>query len=107
MQNGRIYRKGSAWILSYAVKAQEPDGTITWARRSKRLAPYGDEYRTEASVRHLASEILAPINARGDDFCEELDLDLTFPQGQGEGEGLRVPPFRCGSTELTSRIRSL
>jgi len=50
MQNGRIYRKGSAWILSYAVKAQEPDGKITWARRSKRLAPYGDEYRTEASV---------------------------------------------------------
>ena len=64
MQNGRIYRKGSAWILSYAVKAQEPDGKITWARRSKRLAPYGDEYRTEASVRHLASEILAPINAK-------------------------------------------
>ena len=43
MQNGRIYRKGSAWILSYAVKAQEPDGKITWARRSKRLAPYGDD----------------------------------------------------------------
>ena len=64
MQNGRIYRKGSAWILSYAVKAQEPDGKITWARRSKRLAPYGDDYRTEASVRHLASEILAPLNAK-------------------------------------------
>jgi hypothetical protein len=44
MQNGRIYRKGSAWILSYAVKAQEPDGKITWAGRSKRLAPYGDDY---------------------------------------------------------------
>ncbi len=23
----------------YAVKAQEPDGKFTWARRSKRLAP--------------------------------------------------------------------
>jgi hypothetical protein len=34
-------------------------------------------------------------------------LDLTFLQGQGEGEGLPVPPFRFGSTELTSRIRSL
>jgi hypothetical protein len=43
MQNGRIYRKGNAWILSYAVKEQEPDGKITWARRSKRLAPYGDD----------------------------------------------------------------
>jgi hypothetical protein len=27
---------------SYAVKAQGPDGKVTWARRSKRLAPYGD-----------------------------------------------------------------
>jgi integrase len=64
MQHGRIYRKGSAWILSYAVKAQKPDGGISWARRSKRLAAYSDEYRTEASVRHLASEILAPLNAK-------------------------------------------
>jgi hypothetical protein len=84
MQNGRIYRKGSAWILSYAVKAQEPDGKITWARRSKRLAPYGDEYRTEASVRHLASEILAPLNARGDESVKTLDPDLTFPPAETE-----------------------
>jgi integrase len=64
VQHGRIFRKGSAWILSYAVKAQNPDGAVSWARRSKRLAPYGDQYRTEASVRHLASEILAPLNAK-------------------------------------------
>ena len=64
MQRGRIYRKGKSWILTYAVKAQKPDGTIAWAWRSKKLAPYGGEFRTEASVRHLASEILAPINAK-------------------------------------------
>jgi hypothetical protein len=62
MLNGRIYRKGSAWILSYAVKAQEPDGKITRARRSKRLAPYGD------------------------DLCEGLDVDLAFPESAAEGE---------------------
>jgi len=64
VQQGRIYRKGSAWILSYAVKTQSPSGAINWARRSKRLAPYSDEYRTEASVRHLAAEHLAPYNAK-------------------------------------------
>jgi hypothetical protein len=45
MQNGKIYRKGSAWILSYVVKTRKPDGEIGWAFRSKRLAPYGDDTR--------------------------------------------------------------
>jgi hypothetical protein len=59
MQNGRIYRKGSAWILSYAVKAQEPDGKITWARRSKRPATYTEQKRPSvmrtgaANVNHI------------------------------------------------------
>jgi len=46
-----MLRKKRAFLAQYAK--QEPNGKITWARRSKRLAPYGDEYRTEASVRHL------------------------------------------------------
>jgi integrase len=64
MQSGRIYRKGRAWILSYGVKVHEPDGGLSWARRSKKLAAYGDDFRTAASVRHLAAEILAPLNAK-------------------------------------------
>jgi integrase len=64
MQKGRIYRKGKSWILAYAVKVIKPEGSVVWAWRSKKLASYSNEYRTEASVRHLASEILAPINAR-------------------------------------------
>src|SRR5437667_12816982 len=64
MQRGRIYRKGRSWILSYGVKVHKPDGTIAWAKRSKKLAPYGDAYRSEASVRHLAQEILAPLHAK-------------------------------------------
>jgi integrase len=64
MQRGRIYKKGKSWILSYVVKAQKPDGSVEWAFRSKKLAPYGGDYRTPASVQHLAQEILAPINTR-------------------------------------------
>jgi integrase len=64
MQRGRIFKKGRSWILSYAVKAQKPDGTVAWAWRSKKLATVGGDYRTEASVRHLAQEILAPHNAK-------------------------------------------
>lgn len=64
MQNGRIYRKGKSWILDYWSKVQEPDGKTRWAKRSKKIAPFCDKYRSEASVRHLAQDILAPHNAR-------------------------------------------
>jgi len=63
MQNGRIYRKGQSWILDYAVKELR-DGVPRWAKRSKKLAPVSDDYRTPASVRHLAAEHLAPYNAK-------------------------------------------
>jgi integrase len=63
MQNGRIYRKGHSWILDYAVKELR-DGVPKWAKRSKKLAPVCDDYRTPASVKHLAAEHLAPQNAR-------------------------------------------
>ena len=45
MQNGRIYRKGQSWILDYAGKELR-DGVPTWAKRSKKLAPVCDDYRT-------------------------------------------------------------
>ena len=64
MQRGRIYKKGRSWILSYAVKALKPDGSVTWAWRSKKLAPFGDEFRTKASVQHIAQEVLAPLNTK-------------------------------------------
>jgi integrase len=63
MQNGRIYRKGQSWILDFNVKEMR-DGKLKWAKRSKRLAPVTDQFRTPASVRHLAAEHLAPYNAR-------------------------------------------
>ena len=63
MQNGRIYRKGRSWILDYAVKELR-DGAPKWAKRSKKLAPVCDEFRTLASVRHLAADHLAPYDAK-------------------------------------------
>ena len=64
MQKGRIERKGHAWILRYGVRVHKPDGSVAWAKRSKKLAPVCDDYRSEASVRHLAQEILGPLNTK-------------------------------------------
>jgi integrase len=63
MQKGLIYRKGSAWMLQWNVKELH-DGKLKWVARAKRLAIYCDEFRTVASVRHLAAEILTPANTR-------------------------------------------
>lgn len=63
MQDGLIYRKGSSWLLTWNVKELR-DGELQWVKRAKKLAPVCDQYRTVASVRHLAAEILSPINTR-------------------------------------------
>jgi integrase len=63
MQNGVILRKGGAWWCYYNVK-EERAGKVTWVKRGKRLAAVSGEYRTPASVRHLAAEILSPLNTR-------------------------------------------
>lgn len=63
MQLGQVYRKGKSWLLKYNVK-EERDGKIRWVRRVKKLAPVSDKYRTAGSVKHLAAELLAPLNAQ-------------------------------------------
>jgi integrase len=63
VQSGVIYRKGSIWLLTYNVKELR-GGKLRWVKRAKKLAPYCDEFRTEASVRHLAQEILGPLNTK-------------------------------------------
>ena len=63
MQNGLIYRVGNCWLLRYWTTVLE-DGKPVKRRVAKKLATFSREYRTEASVRHLAARILAPINAR-------------------------------------------
>jgi len=63
MQDGRIYRKGMAWMLQYWQPVLE-NGQSTKKRVAKKLATYSDKYRTESSVQPLAEEILGPINAK-------------------------------------------
>ena len=63
MQNGVIYRKGSSWLFTWNVKELR-GGKLQWVKRAKKLAPVCDQYRTIASVRHLAAEIMSPLNTR-------------------------------------------
>jgi hypothetical protein len=49
--------------MRYMVKIHR-EGKVVWVQRSKKLAPVCDEFRTAASVEHLAQKILAPLNAK-------------------------------------------
>src|SRR2546426_1526583 len=63
MQRGIIYKKSGSWLLQYR-RDEIVDGQVVRKRVACKLAPVCDQYRSEASVKHLAQEILAPINAR-------------------------------------------
>ena len=63
MQDGLIYKKSGSWLLQYR-RDEIVNGKVVRKRVAKKLAPVCDEYRSKASVKHLAQEILAPINAR-------------------------------------------
>src|SRR5260370_23451258 len=62
MEKGQVFWKGRSWFLGYNLK-EARDGNEKWVRKVRKLAPFCDKYRTAGSVRHLASEILAPINS--------------------------------------------
>jgi integrase len=53
MQRGYIFKLHGAWHLRYRVNGKQV---------CQRLAPFGDKFRTEKSVRSLAEEILQPLN---------------------------------------------
>jgi len=63
-QSGYLFHRGKSWFLRYCDDVLKPDGTIKRKLMCKKLeVEYGGEYRTEASVRLFAQEILAPVNA--------------------------------------------
>lgn len=97
-QKGYLFHKGKSWFVRYCDDVKQPDGSIRRKPVCKKLdVEYGGEYRTKASVKSFAQEILAPIN-RGtlnaastqkvSDFIERI----YFPQYV---EGLR-PATRKG-----------
>jgi len=63
MQRGTIIKHRASWTLLY-YDTQYRDGKKKRVRVSKKLAPVGKEHPSKASVRHLADEILAPLNRK-------------------------------------------
>ncbi len=63
-QVGYLFHRGRSWFVRYCDDVLEPGGAVKRKQICKKLSvEYGDEYRTKASVRPFAQEILAPINA--------------------------------------------
>jgi integrase len=63
MQRGTIIRHRASWTLLY-YDFQFRNGKRKRVRVSKKLAKVSREYPTERSVRHLADDILAPLNRK-------------------------------------------
>jgi integrase len=62
-QRGYVFHKGKSWFVRYCDDVLQPDGTVKRKLVCKKLTvDYGDEYRTERSVRHFVEETLAPVN---------------------------------------------
>lgn len=62
-QKGYIFRRYKSWFIRYCDDVLQADGTINRKLVCKKLSvPYCDEYRSKASVRQFAQEILAPVN---------------------------------------------
>jgi len=61
-QTGYVFRKGHSWFVRYYDDVMQADNTIKRVQKCERLAEYGDERRTKASVKQLAQDKLAPLN---------------------------------------------
>jgi integrase len=62
-QKGYIFHKGKSWFVRYCDDVLQADGTIKRKLVCKKLkVDYCDEYRTKASVKPFAQELLAPVN---------------------------------------------
>ena len=64
MQGGYIFKRGKSWVVKFYEPFIGPDGQPAKRRVLKRLAPVCREYQTATSVKHLAADLLAPINPR-------------------------------------------
>ncbi len=69
-QSGYVFRRGKSWFVRYCDDVLQPDRTVKRKLVCKKLdVAYKNEdgtlteYRTVASVKPFAQEILAPVNA--------------------------------------------
>jgi integrase len=87
-QNGSILRHRGWWVVRYRERVGI-GGTIKTVNRAKRLAQVDAQHKTVASVRHLAADILEPVNrttvspltvTKMGDFVERLYLPFAKEQ---------------------------
>lgn len=62
-QQGYIWRKGQSWYGRWWEDVLK-NGSVVRTQRAKKLADYGDRYRTARDVRPLLDDILRPLNER-------------------------------------------
>jgi integrase len=63
-QRGYIFHQGSSWFVRYCDSVLQADGSTKRVQVCKKLnVPYCDQYRSKASVKPFAQEVLAPINS--------------------------------------------
>ncbi|MFB3917078.1 MAG: tyrosine-type recombinase/integrase [Terriglobales bacterium] len=62
-QHGYIYAENGWWYVRYRDHVVQADGSIKRAQIARRLAPRDDQHRTESSVKPLAQDFLADVNA--------------------------------------------
>ena len=58
-QKGYVFRKGNSWFLRYYDYQQQSDGGMKLASKCRKLAAFGEEYRSKKAVQVLADEFLA------------------------------------------------
>src|SRR5450755_1131649 len=62
-QRGYIFHQRKSWFVRYCDSVLQTDGSVKRVQVCKKLdVPYCDQYRTKASVRPFAQEVLAPVN---------------------------------------------
>jgi integrase len=63
-QRGYIFHRYKSWFVRYCDDVLQSDGSIKRKLVCKKLpVPYGDQYRSKASVKAFADELLGPINS--------------------------------------------
>jgi integrase len=103
VQKGRIEKRHGAWHLRYRVDGKQV---------TRKLADYGDRFRTERSVRGLADEILEPLNAgrqvNGPMTLQAYIETIYFPNIKGKAKPSTYKGyFNLYKAQVQSRIGGL
>jgi integrase len=72
-QSGYIWRVGNSWFGRWREDVLK-EGKIIRKQRCKRLADYGDRYKTERDVQPLLDDVLRPLNEGRTDVRSTLTL---------------------------------